>query len=310
MRCCRKGILLDLEREKICTFLEESHIWYMPLKGVILKELYPKTVMRQMADNDILYDKSGQKQLMNYMTKCGYTVESVGKLHHDVYVRPPIYNFEMHTELFSKSHNKNFYIYYSKIENYLVKDNGKNYAYHLTDEDFYIYMTAHEYKHYNLGGTGLRSLLDRFLYIKKKEKSLNWDYIDRQIKILGISDFESESRKLSKEIFSGADISDMTESESEMLKYYIFSGTYGTMKNIVNKRMKTFSEKNGRCSNFGYLWRRIFPPAEFYKQYFPFFYKHKILIPVIWTFRLIRGMTLGRKKIKSELNKTGKHKSD
>ncbi len=35
----------------------------------------------------------------------------------------------------------------------------------------------------------------------------------------------------------------MTESESEMLRYYIFSGTYGTMKNIVNKRMKTFSEK-------------------------------------------------------------------
>lgn len=34
----------------------------MPLKGILLKEMYPKIGMLQMADNDILYDKQYRKE--------------------------------------------------------------------------------------------------------------------------------------------------------------------------------------------------------------------------------------------------------
>ncbi len=42
-------------------------------------------------------------------------------------------------------------------------------------------------------------------------------------------------------------------------------------------------------------------PMEIYEAFFPFFYRHKILLPVGWAYRLIRGVTARRKKVKSEL---------
>lgn len=53
-----------------------------------------------MADQDILYDSSRQNDVMNIMLGLGYSAESIGKSHHDVYHKPPIFNFEMHTALF------------------------------------------------------------------------------------------------------------------------------------------------------------------------------------------------------------------
>ena len=58
LKAIRKNILLDSERKKICGTLEQYGIWYMPLKGTVLKELYPQTDVRQMSDNDILFDKT------------------------------------------------------------------------------------------------------------------------------------------------------------------------------------------------------------------------------------------------------------
>ncbi len=54
-KAIRKVMLLDRERQQIFSKLDEAGIWYVPLKGVLLKEMYPVFGMRQMADNDILF---------------------------------------------------------------------------------------------------------------------------------------------------------------------------------------------------------------------------------------------------------------
>lgn len=300
-KAIRKNILLDAEMKRICNFLEQNRIWHMPLKGSVLKELYPKIGMRQMADIDILYDRSFQDSVLHFMKKSGYTAESIGKCHHDTYMKPPVYNFEMHTSLIGKTANEQFYNYYLDIKKQLVKDAEKNYAYHFTDEDFYVYMTVHEYKHYSNRGTGLRSLLDRFLLCEKKGKSLNWNYIAQQTDILGISEFERQSRELCLKIFNDCRCEALSDREKDMLEFYLFSGTYGTQKNLVEKRIKVFKEQTGSFSKFRYIWNRIFPPLDFYKKYFPFFYRNKLLLPIGWVFRSVRGLFFKRKSIKIEL---------
>jgi len=99
-KAVRKNILLDAERTAIFERFEQQGIWYMPLKGSILKELYPENGMREMADNDILYDSTKQAEVKKIMLSMGYSAESVGKSHHDVYMKPPVLNFELHTLLF------------------------------------------------------------------------------------------------------------------------------------------------------------------------------------------------------------------
>ena len=298
-KAIRKNILLDAERAKICGFLEQNGIWYMPLKGVILKELYPKLGMRQMADNDILYDRQFQKQLRDYMKQSGYTAESVGKTHHDTYMKPPVYNYEMHTILFDEY--SPFYGYYQDIRQKMVKDPENDFGYHLRDADFYLYLIAHEYKHYSAGGTGIRSLLDRFVYLRAKQDDMDWEHIRRELKTLKLAAFEEKTRVLAEKIFSGENLEGLSEEEADMLEYYLFSGTYGTIQHTVENRIKKLGCDGKKVSKWRYLWRRMFPDMEFYKMYYPFFYRHKWLLPVGWLFRLCRGVTLRRKRVYGEM---------
>ena len=91
----RKVLLLDNGRAEIFRFLDENKIWHMPLKGVILKDYYPELGMRQMSDNDILYDAAFRKTMQQYMLSQGYTL-GAKKAYEDDYFKLPVYNYEMH----------------------------------------------------------------------------------------------------------------------------------------------------------------------------------------------------------------------
>ena len=40
-KAVRRKILFDMERTKIFHFMEKSRIWYLPLKGIVVKDYYP-----------------------------------------------------------------------------------------------------------------------------------------------------------------------------------------------------------------------------------------------------------------------------
>ena len=77
-------------------------------------------------------------------------------------------------------------------------------TYHFTPEDFYVYLVAHEYKHYVRGGTGLRSLLDVYVFLRRMGDSLDRDYIRRETDKLNITEFETQTeRSLSGSLTAG-----------------------------------------------------------------------------------------------------------
>ena len=303
-KASRKNIFLDIERKKLFSFCENKGIWYMPLKGSVLKEMYPDFSMRQMADNDILFDPEFQPEIKKYFEDNGYCVKSYNIGNHDVYEKPPVLNFEMHTSLFGKTSSEEIKEYYENTKEKLVKDSDNNYGYHFSDEDFYIFIIAHEYKHYSISGTGLRSLLDRYVYLQAKQDTMDWSYIYDECRKLGISDFEEKSRKLSLKVL-GNNFAELSEEDKLMLEYYLKSGTYGTVEQSTQRKLEKISEETGTDSRIKvrvkYIWQRIFPPMEVYEFCFPFLSRHKILLPFAWAFRLIRGVTTRRKKVKSEL---------
>lgn len=297
----RKNMLLDIEREKLCAYLERNKIWYMPLKGSILKDFYPKYGMRQMADNDILFDSQYRKIVKEYFVSNNYDVISYDKGNHDVYEKLPILNFEMHTSLFYKPHDEKWQEYYKNIKTKLGKDDDNSYGYHFTDEDFYIYITTHEYKHYSESGTGLRSLLDCYVYMQKKSDFLDWNYIETECEKLGIADFERQSRELAVKTFSASVNTELPEIDKQMLEYYLTSGTYGTLENAVKVKRKKYVEKTGKTSNLSYIINRLFPDKEWYEAYKPFYNRHLYFKPFFAMYRLFRGVFFRRKVISSEL---------
>ncbi len=291
-KAIRKNIYLDTERKAITADLEKQGIWYMPLKGSVLKDLYPEDGMRQMADIDMLYDADKQQAVMEIMLAHGYTAESVGRTSHDVYKKPPVLNFELHTQLFGSLHAKPLCRYYSDIQRSLQKDGGNSCGYHFSDEDFYVYLTAHEWKHYSGSGTGIRSLLDCYVYCKVKGDDLDWDHITEQCRRLEIADFEQERRQLAVKVFSTDILPALTDAETKMLMCYLTAGTYGTFENGIRKKLH-------KQSKAGYLLRNLFPSLEYMRVSVTFVDRCPLLYPIGIVYRWGRILVKRRSYLKT-----------
>lgn len=275
-----KNAQMDMEMDAVFAELTAAGIWHMPLKGIVLQHLYPIYGMRQMSDHDILFDATRADDVKSIMEGLGFSTELFGASNHDIYHKEPVSNFEMHSSLFGLSYDEKLYEYYKDIEKRLLGDGCEK---HLSPEDFYLYVTAHEYKHYSDKGTGLRSLVDTYVYLQKT--ALDMDYVRAEAEKLGMAEFEAQSRSLARHLFSGGEL---TEEDRKMLDYILSSGVYGSWDHYV---------KNGisRAGKIRYLIYNFFAPVNKKHRYYysfvsdyPFFYRHKILLPFLPFYRAYR----------------------
>jgi len=313
LKAVRKNLLFDVERTKLLAFFEEKGIWYMPMKGILLKDLYPEVGMRQMADNDILFDDAFTSDVQEYMESQGYSAEHVGRSNHDVYKKAPVYNFELHRALYGEFHPQEWVTYYANVKERLVRTEGTSYGYHFTDEDFYVYMVTHEYKHYKGSGTGLRSLLDVYVYLKEKAQQMDFTYIQKECEVLGIAAFERQGRSLCQKVFGASEWNNKEElerllnaEELEMLLYYLTSGVYGTEGRRIENTVQELKKEKKSFPKLHYLWKRLFPGASVYKRYFSLAERYPWLLPVGWFKRTFS--VVFRKKSKRIINEVKKVK--
>ena len=305
-KAVRKNMLLDAERKAILHELEIQGIWYMPLKGSILKDWYPKPGMREMADNDILFDPSGREQVREIFQNRGYKTVSFRKGNHDVYEKAPIYNFEMHVSLFPGTY-KELTEQYENVKERLLPVDGTAYQFAFTPEDFYVFALAHAHKHYSHSGTGVRTLADIYVMDRHLGDIMDRDEVEQKLTQLGIAEYEQHSRVLAEKLFSAvrplAEI-ELTEDEKEMLLYYCVATTYGTFDNRVNNRLHDLQENSEDITlwtKLKYCGVRLFPGREFCKLYYPFVYRHPWTFPFFWVWRIVDKGITHRRKVKQEL---------
>lgn len=299
-KAIRKLALFEVERMAIAQELEKAKIWYLPLKGILLKDWYPKAAMRQMTDNDILVDGTRMNDVRTMMEGLGYTCEKYGEYNHDIYNKPPTLEFEMHHALFDKDSYPTYYRYFQNIREKLLPVDGSAYCRRMTDEDFYLFVLTHTYKHYSRGGTGLRSLLDVYVFLRA-HTDLNRDYLDAELAKLEIADFEEKIRRLSQKVFTGGVLDAYEQSD---LDYYISSGSAGTFENQeYNQMAANLGGDDSRKSKRRFLKSRFFISGQALEKHYPFVAKHRALYPFLLLYRPIKGAVTHPKGILTEYKK-------
>lgn len=291
-----KAAQLETDWQLIRSAMEEAEIWYCPVKGAVVKDLYPSLGMRQMADYDVLFDATRSDDVRAIMERLGFSCESFGRFHHDVYHKLPVSNFEMHRTLFNEVHGTALARYYAAVKDRLVKDPDNGFGWHMSAEECYVYLLAHEYKHFASGGTGLRSVLDIYVYLRKYEAEMDWDLIHGMTSELGLEDFERQQRSFAKHLFSNEELS---QDEEELFVYLATSGTYGTSTHGVENRMA--KEGDGPLGKLHYLFKRVVLSMDSVKHSYPFFYRHKVLLPALVVYRLGRAVSIRRKQVSREI---------
>lgn len=301
----RKNTMLDIAREQILAYMEDNGIWHMPLKGSIVKDMYPKLGMRQMADNDILIDAAYRKQMFDYMISLGYEGNYHEGFNHDEFKKKPFYNFEIHNALISESIHPALARYYRNVEERLVKEKG--FRYDFCDEDFYIYMMAHAYKHHNKAGNGVRHIMDVQVYLDKKT-SLDWEYICSELESLEIVEYDATVRSLANKLFDKAcrtpqeTADDLNPDEQKLLEVSIGAGTYGSTEIRIENDLQKYTQgkKLTLPRRIKYYWCRLTAEEGLYWD-FPKLAKYKLLYPFLYVARVVKIIFLRRKKVFNEI---------
>ncbi len=297
-KALRKTMLLTAERQAIFQQLDAMGCWYLPLKGIVLAELYPRLGMRQMADNDILFDPAYRRQVKEVFLARGYECEDYGRSNHDVYQKPPVYNYEMHVALFGPAAPEGMERYYRDVAARLLPVAGMEKRF--SREDFYIYFLAHGYKHFSGAGNGLRFLLDGYVY--RKARTLDMAYVAGELEKLGLTAFEVQVRLLSEKLFATGEA--LTVEEERAFGYCVSANTYGTQEHRIENELRRLQPEGALRggTKLRYLWRRLWPDRRWFQCNAPFFARWWILKPCYLLWRGCRGLLRRGRAIAGELS--------
>lgn len=254
MQCALQGSIQLKERDNLCQVFMNEGVKILPLKGCLIKEMYPKQEYRQMADLDILVEEKMSEKVKVILEKCGYETEEYGETNHDSYVKKPWCHVEIHKKLFSYK-MKNASEYEDIWERAYEKKQGSG-IYVLTWEDFYIYMLEHFAKHFRRRGSGIRYVMDVYVFLKQKGDELNQGYLEEKLKKLNLWEFKQTMEGIAKNWFDKGIVGKYEKTE----RIILLSGAYGTEELEYFHKMEGLKEKYGSkyVAYIAYISGRVF----------------------------------------------------
>ena len=288
------------ECKKLAEIFAKEGVKVLPLKGCILKQVYPRPDFRQMSDLDLLVPGEQSGQARNILESLGYQAMRFEERYHDEYKKPPNLYVEIHKSLLPED-NAHFCYYNDSIWARLQKDPLWPGAFRMTPEDFYIYQIVHFKKHYDTRGSGIRSILDLYVYWREYGKKIDWDYVRKELDALGLLEFEKTASLLSQYWFGGKYKPGNEKRVRDMARECITGGMYGSLDFRVTRQLYYYKNKGGLLNKIRFIFRRILATRKELEPLYPWLKSYPYMAPVCRLHRLCKTLFFNRKKILWEL---------
>lgn len=270
--------LFETELERLSSAFQKAQIPFLPLKGAVIRRLYPEPWMRTSCDIDILIHKEDIKRAKELLMKdLNYRFEK--QAYHELSLYSPSgvhlelhFTIEEHTETLDRVLKKSW--------EYAEQVEDGSCCYRFQTAFLVFHSVAHAAYHFKGGGCGVRPLIDQFLL----EQKVNYDrtVYEDLIEKSGLKTFEAQFTRLWRVWFSGEEHNDLTR---RMESYILSAGVYGSLENRETIRIV----KRGRFGNF---LNRIWMPYESLIIKYPSLKGKRILQPL---YEIRRWFTLFKK---------------
>lgn len=267
----------------VCSAFEMAEIPYIPLKGAVVRKLYPQPWMRTSCDIDILIKKNDVNRAeRTIMSLGGY--KKTGESKHDViYKSKNGIVIELHYKLIGNKSSPLYIKELSTVWQTAKPDPENKYCFNLSDDIFYYYHIMHMAKHFRIGGCGIRPFIDLWLLEKTNYVSSDAKNI---LKKGHIDVFAENAVKLSKVWFSNEEHNAITV---KMQDFIIEAGAFGSHRT----RLISNSQRSGGKLKF--IFSKVFVPYNYLKRDYPILEKYPILTPWCEICRLF-SFLFGKKK--------------
>ncbi|MBQ3604038.1 MAG: nucleotidyltransferase family protein [Clostridia bacterium] len=256
---------------EIYALLEREKIPYIPLKGAVVRGLYPEPWMRVSGDIDILVKEKDKQAATNAILESGGYELKKESAYDVAFVSPNGTLLELHYRLFSdKKSVKRIPDVWASAE----CDGDSEYRYKLNDGIFCYYHILHMAKHLKNGGCGIRSFID--LRLIEQTYNLDSDEVEKLLKKSGLSVFAYCARRLCAVWFDGQKHDEQT---LQLEKYILDGGVFGTEKTkIISQQQRTGGKRQYYLSKIFVPYRSLkylYPALEKYPFLFPFYEVHR-----------------------------------
>ncbi len=288
-------ILMRSERqlgavEKICTAFEENGIDHMPLKGSVLKKMYPKPEFRPMGDADILIRNEQYTAVRSAMSALGFH-EGLASDHDYTWTNEHLL-VEIHNCLFSQ-HQPVFRAYFE--DGWCRAQVKQGHKHSLAPEDEYVYIFAHMAKHFQLSGIGARQMIDLYVY-RRAHPMMDEAKIESVLDRMHLLAFYHNIKIMLAVWFEDRP----TDSVTDVITDFVFSsGNFGTTANkmYADEALKNKSNRETRNAKQKSLIRTLFPPLWYLQLSYNILYKAPVLLPLFWVVRWFDVLLHRRKNI-------------
>ena len=280
-----RSLVQRQERDRILNALTEQGIDVLPLKGCQMIEMYPKPEYRQMADLDIMIRGEQAERVRSCLEDLGYDCLRFDVTNEDTYGKKPFMHLEMHRTLMSEGSSELLLKeYFREAWSRALPEREIPHRYYFSWDDYYVYMLAHFYKHYNSRGSGIRNVMDLWVFRQVHGSELNQDYVERELRKMKLTEFRSNMEELSDRWF-GSSFSPLP-SQEELEMVIITSGAYGLRSTGREKLLQRLRKEYGKDRDtIRYMQELIFPSYQKIIVKYPRFYGYQKFLPVLWILR-------------------------
>lgn len=276
--------------KKLEAAFQENGIDYLPLKGTILKPIYPQPATRIMGDADILIREEQYDKIKPVMEQLGF--QEGAQADHELHWSHPQLHAELHRWMVPQR-SLDLYRYFETGWTRAIPQSGTRYTFRL--EDHFIYLFVHYAKHYRGGGIGLRQLIDLWIY-QRINAQMDMDYISNELAKLKLTQFFENTQNMLAAWFDGG----VLDEKSAFMSEFIWnSGSWGTREaHQTSEGLRKEKAAGSRVkSRTQHILSVIFPPVRTLKTRYPVLEKAPWLLPVMWPVRWVSALLFRRKNI-------------
>lgn len=286
----------DFEIKKWLEAADAKGLDCIPLKGYLLRQLYPSPMMRSMTDLDVLMRDMDREDVRRWMEGMGYIAEETHALsHHDNYIKKPWMYLELHMHLMKPRAGRDELE--KRIWSRATLIPGYQHVYQMALEDFYVFHLLHLHKHFMTKGVGLKSVIDIHVFLQAHGASLDRSHLNRELEFLGIREFGDYMEHLANVLLGNEPADDNSRLVAD---YMADCGSFGSHQHAHVIRVAESREKHGRSGKFRYFMTLLFPGVKQMSKRFPSIIRVPYLLPFYWVANIFR--ILFKRKSHNPLN--------
>ena len=274
---------MDRVFAEIIKALSEACIPFLPLKGIVIRKLYPKPWMRLSGDIDILIHPEDRPRVIEALSQIpGMQFKAFCGVDH--FTSVDSITIDVSNMLHGPSAIDSHGALMADIWDHASPSAETPALYVLSDAMLYTHAVNHMAKHLKTGGCGINHLMDLWVLnhripVDAEKKSARLALIKEK----HLEKIAEELEKISEKWFSATN----TPVDTELEEYILSGAAHGTQKAKVSVNRKGLSKAR-------YMLNRFFVPYGYLKILFPQIEGKRWLTPFYEVYRWIYHAKNGR----------------